>query len=379
MDWKTDCLEFLGDRPCRPHKLRGRVCRDCPEYTPELGKILLVKLGALGDVVRTLPLLEALKKAYPKFRIWVITQKPASPFFLANPFVDRVFLLEHAPVILPHVTFTVAANLDLDPLACAVLRSARARRKLGFSLDSAGNIVPHDERAKEWYAMSLDDTKKKANRLTYQDHMARILGVPFSGEPIRIELGQKRIEAARELLERLGFNPKLRPLIGLNTGSSPRWPLKTPNQEHFLELIRLLDERGLTPVTLLGGKKEIEKNRYIANALPGKAIALDVFEDILDFAALVSQHSLIVTGDTLALHLALGFGVRVVALFGPTSAQEIEIYGIGRKLIGKVPCIGCYLSDCHQKPTCMDTITPKEVLSAILEQLGLSLYSPYVQ
>jgi len=76
MTFRTDCLEFLGDRPCKPHKLRGRTCDTCPEYIQERGRLLLVKLGALGDVVRTLPLLEALAKAYVGCSIWVVTQNP---------------------------------------------------------------------------------------------------------------------------------------------------------------------------------------------------------------------------------------------------------------------------------------------------------------
>ena len=372
MTFRTDCLEFLGDRPCKPHKLRGRTCDTCPEFMKEKGRLLLIKLGALGDVVRTLPLLEALSKAYQGYKIWVITQRPSIPFFLANPFVGRAILLEHAPLFLSQVSFRIAANLDLDPTACASIGLAKADQKLGFGLDSTGNIVPLDDRASAWYAMSLDDTTKRANHATYQQHMARILGVPFHNEAIRIEPGQKRLNLAKELLHEAGLHPSQRPLIGLNTGSSGRWPLKTPPVEHFVELIRLLDAQGLTPVTLLGGRDELPKNQAIAEAFQKKAIVLDVRQDVLEFAALIAWHNLIVTGDTLSLHLALAFNVRVVAVFGPTSAQEIELYGLGTKLVGNVPCIGCYTSSCEKKPTCMDTISPKEIFGAILNELSFS-------
>ena len=379
MKFRTDCLEFLGDRPCKPHKLRGRTCNTCPEYVQERGRLLLVKLGALGDVVRTLPLLEALSKAYAGFSIWVVTQKPSLPFFSANPFVRRTVLLEHAPLFLSRVGFQIAANLDLDPLACGVVGLAQADQKLGFGLDASGNVVPLDERASTWYAMSLDDPTKRANHETYQQHMARILGVSFKNEPIRIEPGQKRMELAKKLLQQAGLNPSQRPLIGLNTGSSGRWPLKAPPAAHFVELIRLLDAQGLTPVSLLGGHEQFSKNQAIANAARKKAVVLDVRQDVLEFAALVAWHNLIVTGDTLALHLALAFKVRVVAMFGPTSAQEIELYGFGTKLVGDVPCIGCYTSACDKQPTCMDTITPKEIFGAILNELSFGHRPTHLQ
>ena len=69
----------------------------------------------------------------------------------------------------------------------------------------------------------------------------------------------------------------------------------------------------------------------------------------------------------MALHAALALGKKVVGLFGPTSAAEIEMYGRGRKLAGTVDCLCCYRGSCEQNPTCMDTLTPEIVFSAIKE------------
>ena len=78
---------------------------------------------------------------------------------------------------------------------------------------------------------------------------------------------------------------------------------------------------------------------------------------------------LIVTGDTMALHAALALGKKVVGLFGPTSAAEIEMYGRGIKLTGTVDCLCCYQVSCARNPACMDTISPEMVLRAIKKLL----------
>ncbi len=72
-----------------------------------------------------------------------------------------------------------------------------------------------------------------------------------------------------------------------------------------------------------------------------------------------------VTGDTTALHLAIGLKKKVVALFGPTCAQEIELYGRGEKILSPVSCAPCYRRKCDIAPNCMEAITAEEVFQKI--------------
>jgi heptosyltransferase-2 len=62
---KNDCVFFLGDRPCQPHKQHGVHCDQCDYYEGIKERILIIKLGAAGDVIRTTPLLHRLKHEYP--------------------------------------------------------------------------------------------------------------------------------------------------------------------------------------------------------------------------------------------------------------------------------------------------------------------------
>jgi len=81
----------------------------------------------------------------------------------------------------------------------------------------------------------------------------------------------------------------------------------------------------------------------------------------------------VVTGDTTALHLAIGLKKRVLALFGPTCAQEIELYGRGEKIISPLSCVPCYRRSCSVLPNCMEAIRAGEVMKkirALLPALG---------
>jgi heptosyltransferase-2 len=86
---------------------------------------------------------------------------------------------------------------------------------------------------------------------------------------------------------------------------------------------------------------------------------------VRNFAALVGQTHVLITADTLALHIGLALGRQVVALFGPTSHDEIDLCAEGEKLFAELDCLGCYLNDCDKSPDCMDLITPEMVLAAV--------------
>jgi heptosyltransferase-2 len=84
-----------------------------------------------------------------------------------------------------------------------------------------------------------------------------------------------------------------------------------------------------------------------------------------DFCARVDLCQAVVTGDTMALHVGVALGKKVVALFGPTSAAEIELYGDGAKVFtDQLDCLCCY-SACNKVPNCQDLISVEMVVQAL--------------
>jgi heptosyltransferase-2 len=89
-----------------------------------------------------------------------------------------------------------------------------------------------------------------------------------------------------------------------------------------------------------------------------------------NFAAVVNQCSVVVSSDSLAMHFAIATGRRLVVFFGPTSAAEIELYGLGTKVYPKMDCLVCYKKKCDIKPSCMDLLGIDQLFGAVKKELG---------
>ena len=90
---------------------------------------------------------------------------------------------------------------------------------------------------------------------------------------------------------------------------------------------------------------------------------------LLEFAAIVDLCDLVITGDTLALHIATALNKKIIAMFGPTSANEIELYGNGVKLSSPDGCKCYYKKYCSEEISCMEKISPEMVIEAITHLL----------
>jgi heptosyltransferase-2 len=90
---------------------------------------------------------------------------------------------------------------------------------------------------------------------------------------------------------------------------------------------------------------------------------------VLEFAAIVGRLDAMVTGDTLAMHIAVALGVPTVALFGPSAPQEIALYGGGERVVTPLDCAPCYRRECDVTPSCMDAIDVETVFGALTRTL----------
>jgi heptosyltransferase-2 len=122
---------------------------------------------------------------------------------------------------------------------------------------------------------------------------------------------------------------------------------------------------------LLGGPAEQERNDRLKRGSSVQLLDPGCDNTVRHFAALLSHCDVAVTGDTLAMHLALALGKRTVVLFGPTSAAEIELYGLGEKVVPDMTCLSCYKTSCDFAPNCMDLISTDMVERALMRQLAM--------
>jgi ADP-heptose:LPS heptosyltransferase len=364
-----DCRFFVGDRPCVWHKRTGALCT-CEKYEPVEERVLIIKLDAMGDVLRSTALLPPLAEAHPRAAITWITRKESVPLLQRNPFVAEV--LELGPEALVHLqtrTFDRVINLDASKTSAALASAARSGRKDGFVLDERGFVQPTNDAARRWLEAGIFDDIKRQGTATYQDRMAEILGLTGRKHRYVFELGDEEIERARAHLDSIGLDLE-RPVVGLNTGAGGRWPLKQWREDGYLELVTRLGRQEDVQFLVLGGPGERERNDRFKRAFPA---LLDPGCDntARHFAALLSHCDVVVTGDTLAMHLSLALGKRTVVLFGPTSAAEIELYGLGEKVVPAMTCLSCYKTSCDFVPNCMDLISTDMVERAVLRQLAV--------
>ncbi len=353
------CRHFLGHKPCRFR----RECDGCPHYTPFQKRILIIKLAAMGDVLRTTPLLRGLLEANPMSHVTWLTEASGLPMLQGIREIDRLMPYTWETVLqLEMEEFDELYCFDKEPKATSLAMKLRAARKVGFGMSPFGTPMPLNKESEYTYRLGIDDNLKfRVNKKTYPELIYECAGLPYP-EPQEYILPDlsAEIEEARGALAARGVRPE-DVKIGLNTGAGDAFATKKWTEEGFIGLAdRLAQELGVK-VLLLGGPKEAERNRSIAAAARSRPVDTGSHNSIRNFAGIVGNCDLIITGDTLAMHIAIGLRIPAVVIFGPTCHQEIELYGRGAKIVSDFECSPCYLSKCPKAKSCMEAISVQVV------------------
>lgn len=335
-------------------------------------KILIIKLGAMGDVLRTTPLLTALKNKYAGCRITWLVDRGSIEVLQGNPLIDYLMALSAQNLAeLEKQNFDLAVNLDKDKEALDAMTLAPARKKAGFGRLPGGSLSALDAKSDYAYRLGIDDDLKfRKNRKTYQEISFEQLGLAFKGEEYIFPLDEPSIAYARDHLKALGVNlgSKRRPIVGLNTGSGSRFAGKKLPVTGYVDLAKKFYDQMKAEVLLLGGEEEIERNKEIEKRAERRVINTGSYP-IKRFAAIVRECDVVISGDTIAMHVAIAMKVPVVAFFASTCAAEIELYGRGKKVVSTISCAPCYLKDCPFDEQCMKDIKPDMLFDAARETL----------
>jgi len=332
-----------------------------------LVKILIVKLGAIGDVLRTTSLLPGLEEKYSPAKIDWITTKSSKEILLNNPLIQNIFTWEERDDL---GGYDMVIGLEDDKEACELVSKIKSAKIFGSYFEK-GKITYTPS---AWFDMSVismfgidkANELKKSNRKTYQQHMAELLDVRIS--PYIFSLTDDEREYGEKTIRGAGVTRREK-VVGINTGAGKRWPQKSWGISQTIELInKLAKELGIVSL-ILGGEEEKDRNQTIAKetGMPDAGV-----HSLRQFASIVGQCPVVLSSDSLAMHLAIALKKRVVAFFGPTSAAEIELYGLGEKLLAPMDCVVCYKKLCEVKPNCMDSLSVEKIFSAVKRQLTAS-------
>jgi ADP-heptose:LPS heptosyltransferase len=292
--------------------------------------VLIIKLGATGDVVRTTPLLSRLTDDVT----WLTAAKNIA---LLKGLKDNLRSLswEEREKALD-TDYDLAINLEDTLDVAQFLKTVRCREIFGAYLDSS-NSLRYTENSSRWFDLSLisshgrqeADRLKLLNRYPYQELIFSGLGFQFAGEtyllPEPIETG-------------------LSGDVAIAADAGPIWPMK--KWAYYDELRQQLEAQGLT-----------------VNVLPERSSLLEHLSD-------VQNHRCLVGGDSLPMHFALGTATRCVTLFNCTSPWEIYDYGIQKKIVSPLLEEFFYKRGYDDRAT--TAISVEEVLSAVMSQFEVS-------
>lgn len=255
--------------------------------------VLILKLGATGDVVRTSTLLHR----FTGDVTWITAAKNITVLpdglnrLRVLSWEDRASALDRP--------YQLAINLEDTEEVAAFLNTVSADRIFGACFGAGGQLsYTSDSRA--WFDMSLisqfgrsrADELKLRNRRTYQELLFEGLGLKFESESYSLP------ETSES---------KLKGDVAISPVAGPVWPMKA--WAYYDDLITALSSRGLR-----------------VNVLPVRPTLLEHLAD-------VRGHRCLVSGDSLPMHLALGSGIKCVSIFNCTSPWEICDYGLQIKLV----------------------------------------------
>lgn len=344
--------------------------------------ILILKTGALGDVLRTTSILPGLHERYAGASVTWLTADGAVDLVRLHPLVQHTLgvalkppgAVTRAGDELARTAWRRVISLDDEDELCDLATRLAAPWEREGVLSGAHRARDgrraYTSDVAPWFDMGLlsvhgkqrADELKVRNRESHPAIYARMLGIE-RGAP-RFELTPQALAFGRAFVERHGLK-RGRRLVGLNTGSGGRWESKKLSVANTIETVRELHRArgGAVEFALLGGPDEAARNAAIRAGLPVEVRCVDSGTDnpLLEFGALVGELDLLLTSDSLALHVALARRVRCVAFFAPTSAAEIEFYGLGEAVASTAADYCSYRPDADNT-----TITPQRLVDACL-------------
>jgi lipopolysaccharide heptosyltransferase I len=330
---------------------------------PPNGRVLVIRLSALGDVLFALETVASLKAERPDVRVDFLVEDRFADLLQRHPQLDQVvvFPRRRKPAILGHLRrlrrTRYDAVLDLHGISKSALHvvCARASRKLGYDAPGAR------EGAQRWYRERVALPVPLPHRAERGYALLRALGL--RGERARAVL------APPDQPPRF-WRPSDRPRVVLHPGTSSfatfkRWPA-----DKFVDLARRLRARAIDPVVSFG-PGEAELAQQIAAAAGGVRLLDGGALGLRGLGAVFAATDVVVAADTGPLHIAAAAGAGVVALFGP---KDQALYGprtaAQRLLFAPVPCRPCTLRACVS-PQCVLGVEVDGAERAVAELLAL--------
>lgn len=328
--------------------------------------ILIVRLGALGDIVHTIPAAAALRAALPEANIdWLVEARHRSMVDLVSV-IDRAVVLERPSLAgwidvasrIRQPAYDVAIDFQGLMKSAVLARASGAPRVIGFSIWHL-----REKAARPFYSETHRETPVERADHVVRKNLALLRSLGIDDTTIRFPLREVDSRALADLREMLGGE---HPFALINPGAA--WPNKRWPPERFGEIAAFLREvRGLPSFVLWGRGEEGLAGAVMETSSGAARVAPPT--DVPDLVALSRHASLMVSGDTGPLHIAAAVGTPTVSLFGPTDPQRNGPWNQDDVAVSRYGACGChYERRCRKAEWCLNSIGVPEVTAAIQQR-----------
>ena len=334
--------------------------------------ILVIKFGAIGDVILIVPSLRLLRNNFPDAHISVLIGQESKNILKNCPYVDELILYD---------------KKSRDKGLKGMLKISRLLRRKNFdmSIDFQNNRTSH---AISWLGAipqrfgygngkfsffvnkRIKYLKIRATPLDEQFRILKSAGLDTTGASRYLETWPSKEDFS--YIERFLKNAWVSPsqvLVGMNIGSSPRWETKRWPLKKFAKLSDMLAEKDIR-VVLTGSADATSATRDFMNISGTKPVNAVGRTSIGQLGALIKRCRIFITGDSAPLHIASSVGTDFIVLFGPTDPlRHFEPNEKGIVIRKDIKCSPCYKSKC-KKNRCMENISVEEVYKLVMEKIG---------
>jgi ADP-heptose:LPS heptosyltransferase len=322
----------------------------------EVHKILIIKLGGLGDVFLSTIVLAPLRKAYPEARIDYLVDKAGAEAVRTDPHISAITSIDKETMSPLEVIKLVRDNrydmvLDLfgNPRSAIITLFSGAKHRIGLDYG--------------WrrYCYSIVGTanREKLHGAEVNLQALKALGIPFDPPQLTFHLSEEDKRLAGELFDQNGLENKF--VIGLLPAGS--WQSKRCEPEKFAEIAKTLRDRYNAQILIVWGPSDEGDARKI-QGLAGTGAILSPKQSLSRNMALLARCSAIVANDSGPMHISSAFGVPILVLYGPTFPEGAygNIHGWVRN--EGLSCLVCNLLQCPIQHQCMTELPVEKVMDA---------------
>jgi heptosyltransferase I len=349
-------------------------------------RILILRLSAVGDVIRTLPAVKAIKEYYPSSSVIWVVEEPSRALLESQPDIDEVILfprkkwadgIKSAREVWRTITeirrFVIELRrkefdlvLDFHGILKSGLLSffSGSSRRIGFDRRSSkeGNFLFSNVKVKL--------PEERISRFQKNFALLRGMGLEVKSFIPRLHIPIEDREYVDSSLP-LSFTSSRRPLIAIHPGTSQKTLYKRWMPIQYAQLAdRLVHELKAT-VIFTWGPDELSAVEDIRKQMKESSVLGPRTESLMQLGEVYARCDLYIGGDTGPMHIASLMGIPAVVIYGPTDPVANEPFGKHRKVRKEVGCNPCRNRSCKDL-TCLKMITVGDVLGAAKEILSIT-------